>query len=975
MLPLWIIDLRAQSDRRDNFQRLLGQIDHVYSDSVVKEEPDASSSITDVGDEKEKSEGGIAVVSSDSSRSIKEQFEEIDKKEALINSRIIGDYWCYTPMAERFTEKIENYTFCDEDISETQKEAEKLYQFQSELVSSGQQFIRELRTSNVAPNMTINIVVLGDITEDFTRLVFPAVAGIIQKEKERIIPHHIHQGLEIVGMLYIPSDINTLNVGIRSEMQRTLNEIEVQHQISDIRGYDFMMLYQDVQNRTECAYTRLSDNQLAEYLIQCISHLYLACSESHPLIKGTAIEDFFYFSMGATSVYFDTDNEDLKCRYKIAMELISSLKSLGDAEKATNQFNIIEDNQFSPDEFFEYDNLSNIQNDDFIIDQPSPHPVRNFLSKYLKRYYYNLYLRFFTTNLMQQIVSSIDKATQKTLESIAATTRRKFADAQTFIFNKIHDLLGQISANDGGIPTIVRLFNEMRDNLSLRRKDIQGVLEQKYWRNIEEFHIEKNLEDYFMEYHDAYQSDVKGRKNSQTQNELKRQAVKELNGILSTESTILSRICRSILLGIVLSLVLIPILETLSPGVIDLGDVDKYSYFWYVGIFLIPALLQLVSYFRYGRKKRNAVNKLKAMYLHDAYARVANRIDSEINNFYDKLIELGEQYIKRCDAIQREIGIDYDVDKLGKPLIPESMFNQPLIAGKFGEFSLLPPNKADDAQVLVNYIRYELSDLTKTEYFLMINQHKDLFSGLFRDVALTVNLVRRVNDKGEEELLTKQEQENELQNLWHEHKEEFYSELKAAVANSLLPRIDATIGEKLYHYCINTPDLSNVLKPAIAYAAVNGELVSSADVEFADLKINDSRVKDNIRPFIATPWCQVQIDKYSKVYSKYIFISRLKCFTHLNLNRILPTEDFDEKVRRQRVYNEEIKAKKDLNNKEDEYMQITESSYTPYPSSLLLWALCPDDSSSEWFKLFDTNFFSEAYKDKNEYRRILNQDD
>ena len=49
--------------------------------------------------------------------------------------------------------------------------------------------------------------------------------------------------------------------------------------------------------------------------------------------------------------------------------------------------------------------------------------------------------------------------------------------------------------------------------------------------------------------------------------------------------------------------------------------------------------------------------------------------------------------------------------------------------------------------------------------------------------------------------------------------------------------------------------------------------------------------------------------------------------------------------------------------------------YHPRTSSLLLWSLCPDDSSSEWFRLFDSEFFAEAYEDKNVYRQFLNQND
>ena len=187
---------------------------------------------------------------------------------------------------------------------------------------------------------------------------------------------------------------------------------------------------------------------------------------------------------------------------------------------------------------------------------------------------------------------------------------------------------------------------------------------------------------------------------------MKKQAVTELNGILSGESTMLSRIGRSILLGIMCALALVPILNILSPHIIDLGHVKRNSELWSIGLFFVPILFQLISFWRYNRSKNRAINNLKAMYLHDAYARVANRIESEINSFYDKLIALSDKYIERCENIRKELGKDLKEDEQGKPLFAESMFNQPLIGGKYGEDQLLPEKEADDAEVRINYIRY-----------------------------------------------------------------------------------------------------------------------------------------------------------------------------------------------------------------------------------------------------------------------------
>ena len=114
----------------------------------------------------------------------------------------------------------------------------------------------ELRKSNVKPYQPINVVVIGDSTQLFSLHLFPSIAALIQKERGRILQGHIHQGLIITGILYIPCNANARKSEIREQTLRTLQEIEVQHNISSIRGYDHIMYYQNVQNRTDISYHR-----------------------------------------------------------------------------------------------------------------------------------------------------------------------------------------------------------------------------------------------------------------------------------------------------------------------------------------------------------------------------------------------------------------------------------------------------------------------------------------------------------------------------------------------------------------------------------------------------------------------------------------------------------------------------------------------------------------------------------------------
>ena len=935
MLPLWIIDLREQSSRRDFFESLVGKINYVH----------------------------VASHDGVSCNLCEEDSPSPDK----------GYFWWYSRMTDyyygisisgnenpeiRARHDAEHVRFEIENPVTPEGSADRLYAFQSDLVKEGQAFVKELRKSSASPSIKYNVVVLGDLTEDFTRIVFPSIGRIVQKEKGRIVPYHIHQGMEIVGMLYVPTDINTRHVDVRKSMLRTLKEIDVQYRVNDMRGYDHMMLYQDVQNRTESVYPLLNDEQLAQYLLQCISHLFLACDETHPLLSGTTAADAFYFSMGASSLYYDSENECIQVQNNLAHEFIKHLKSQGIDEKARKLI-LIDEDLFSPKTIFsDFDVLGHIGTDIFEIEDPTPHPVYDYLRKTLKRYYYGVYLRYFSKNLMHSIHARIEDSTKAALKEIASKSKRRFTDIQKTISDGLDRLWGDISANDGGIPAFENLFKELQTTVSQQKQIVPDQLKIGYWRIVEEDHVSKELSDKFQEYHDAYLDDIKKKTEGKQQLKIKKEAIDELNGAISKESTLLGMMGRTALLSIMLVLALVPVLCLVSPRLINLGNVRRYSEIWSVAIFVIPSILMTVKYWKYQRRKERLVNNLKAIYLHDAFARVANRMESEIGSFYDKLIELSSCYIQRCNSIMKEVGPGYKDEHSRSLLFPTTMFNQPLLGGKFGDSHIVPTEESDDVEIRINYIKYKQKDLSPIEHFLFINQNKDLVKELFSDVRISENLVRRVSESGEEVLLTKAQQEEELSALWEDHKARFYNKLKKAVKESVVISENKTIGEKIVRFTqIYGQDL---LKPCVDFAAANGELVSSSDQEYVDAKINDKRVKELITPFLTYSIHQFQSDAEHNVYGNYLFVTRWRCFDKLILNRILPTEDFDGNEYGKKV----VAAQSD-----------EEEQYSPRPSSLLLWSLSLFDASTEWYRLFDATFLDEAYEDKQIYRRIMNQND
>lgn len=1015
MLPLWIVDLREKTPRRDLFESLVRELDHVkFADrGALASQETEQENVSDTLSGEINPEGSNRdafkpnnLVSLEQGGSVKEQIEAEDRDVAERNAKLVGYYWRYSPMAQDYygidissdriaqksKEKVgpEASTTSEKlaPKSETEETAEKLYRFQSNLVAEGQRFIRNLRESNCPPDLKINIVVLGDISEDFTRIVFPGIAGMLQKEKGRILASHIHQGVEIIGMLYIPSDINARKVKERNSMRRTLTEIDVQHKIDSMRGYDHMMLYQDVQNRMECHYGAMSDKMLTEYLFQCIVNLYFACDASHPLISGTASADVFYFSMGACSVHFDTDHEDQKARHRLSMNLIRALKSEGEGESVVEGLTILKDSEYDPLSFFtDQTKQLRLNVTDIEEETPNPHPIKDFFAKYLKRYYYDQHIRFFTQKMHSRIVETIDRDTKGALESIAAESRRRIKDAPKRILEGIRDILAVLNADEGGIPSIKRLLKDLKEKVSNEKKDIPGIMEIEFWNTIhnpDRRSIPKEMEDKFLEYHDVYQMDVRTKNGGAGQYEMKKETINVLNGLLSKESTMLSRLCRSVLLGIMLALAAVPILNLISPVLINLGRVARYSEWWSVGIFLVPVCLQFISYLRYQRKKRNAIKQLQALYLHDGYARVANRIESEIIGYYDKLMALADRYDKRADNIMTELEEGLKHEQIHKQTLPVTTFNQPLIGGKFGDSTLLPFSEAEDSWVNINFIRYKLNEIGKREYFIFLSNNYNMITELFKGISLCENFLRRVTPEGKEELVSKDQQEKEQEEEWKRLRDKFQKELQEQVDFAIQPRENNTVGEKLIEYTNSSAGRSDVLRPMIEYAATNGELVSSADKEFLDVKMNVAAMDERIEPHVSVHYPNLQLDRYHRLYERFLFITRWRCFDHFSFNRILPMEDFDEKVRGKMVYEEEQKVKNAFKGKKNQKTsppqlsgqeQEPEKEYVPKTSSLFLWALCEDDMSQEWYRLFEAEHFSQAMADKETYRKILNQDD
>lgn len=1001
MLPLWIIDITPKSDRRDAFMRLVGQIDHVFirkddetvfsntvEEFITEEETETLNNNIAINETTE-SDDTVETEIADEDH-IRERLKKEEERKAARNAKITGNYWYYSSyeledfFSKEDIDKVTSVSTNETDVTADDEGiisiANSVYKFQEKIIRDAKDFIMELRASNAKPYQPINIIVLGDASEELTQMIYASIAIIIQKEKGRFLVGHIHQGMRIFGALYIPCNTNASTVSERVKILRLLREIEVQHNITAIRGYDNMMLYQDVQNRVECSYTRLNPQEQAEYLVQCIVHMFLACDINHPLLSGTGTDDTFYFSMGASSIYFDMTVEDQNDANMVADNIVNSFKADGDHEKSDIDVKLFDENQFTADHFVGHFHVEKIDlAKTFEKESPSPHPIADFTNRNLKRFYYQYYLRYFPADLLREVMLKIDDSTKKQLEEISRHSNSELQGAEKLLPHTLKKILSKVNPNGGALAFVEEKFHGMQEFMSREKNQIQRSLESCYWQKI----IAENNTS-FEEYHDVYRTDIETKNNGSGCNTLKKEKLSQLKEMLSKEKTLMSTFVRTFLLGIILVLSLLPIVEFISYTVIDLGDVRHNAFYWGIAFFMIPVLIQFIHLFFYIRKKTNLINTLKVYYTHDAYARIANRIESEATAYYNKLIDLTEAYLQRCKRIRNEIRIKTPAPQLNL-LFPQSKFNQPLNEGVFNGVSLIPSSEVERCLIRVNGRPEIVNKLTTEDYFILINHFKDEFSSLFDGVSLIDKHARRFDETiGDYVFVSQEETKQECEELWKKTKEEFFVQLFKGIKKEMLPRACPTIGDKLIQYKkkMNSFDL---LEEMVAYAATNGEFSSEKNTEYADIKIN-REIEDLLTQYLPLYTTQVQCSKYEELFKKYIFVTRWKTFKSLALNRILPKEDFDQETRELCIYTDETKAKQKkakkntLNQNIDLDLdtldlELKEMKYKRYLSSLILWSVSPDDNSNEWLNLFDVNFFSTAYSERNKLREVLNQND
>lgn len=832
---------------------------------------------------------------------------------------------------EKIREKIEALPGAEENwrytrYSDINFEDENWFvDFVQELVSTGQKAIRDLKTVRPINDCCMNVCVLGDATEEYTLKFFSSTAAIVKREKGRIIPGHIHQGINILGMLYVPSDIHNSDFNKRQSVLRCLKELDVQHKVNLAAGYDRIMLYQDTQRRTAKFYPLLDYEQRLDYLFQCLVHLYFACDTTHPLIDSNGSGEDFFFSMGVGSLYYDTNEQDEKDLIMVGNRIFSTIKEKGTADALDHEVNLYDVRLLSAEHLFDilqinFEDIPSISS--LKIRKPSPHPINDFKDKGLIRYFYKNYLKRYPSNVLKEIISKMSESTTDSLEMINVRMQDYYDQTEEQLRKNCRNIIrNEISPEVGCLSLLTSKLAKLRETVSRLRPDVRDEAESELWKKIETQKVPSRLHDAFLEYHNSFMQDEENTQASAC-DEKKAQVMEELTGILSWESTLLSSIGRSFLAGIVLVFAIMPVLETLSPNIINIGNIRNWSFLWAAIIFLIPFIVKYVKLLKYYHKIKFLCNKLIAFYLHDKYARLINRAKNQIYDFYRKFTNLCEEYEKRCELIIEEPSMLSEVQAYTLEL-PKTMFNQPVIDGNCCGIRLFPDSEMNKNLLNVRGNVVRVDKVSKKQSYAIVQDFSDLFMTLFEDVRVYDRLYR---DKETHELIYKTDTElaKDTADRWQETKDKFHLEFVTNIKTILVPRSDVTVSQKL-SLLASRPENQKGFKVFSEFCESSGEFTANDDKEFADIKTNSMAVQNAFAKYLPvfTTVCQVNTDD---MYRSYVFLTKWKSFDNISANRILPeTELFDK--------------------------DIFDTWGKPPKSSLILYALL-GNMSSEWYTLF-----------------------
>mgnify|MGYP007069890584 CR=1 FL=1 len=574
-----------------------------------------------------------------------------------------------------------------------------------ELVADG----RECYNSYIKAGYPVNnfqVAILGAADERLTQTVFAPLPGLIRDYLPRIVSDHANLGVEVTGLLYIPSTINQLDdVRERKRAAMLMEDINMLTSTLSARHFNRVVAYQDVQYKGVRFYPGLSEEERTELLFQILCHLFLVNESSERLFDKIGQESGI-FSLGAASVYYSSEQHQSYELKRLLDKLLGEFKEVQNTDeeyagKAVRE--ILEDKEVEPDSVSSrlLEGCGSLDLDLKKLDEEAdPHPVWDLFRSDLIPSYYHKFLKFMPARLVRFMQSLSYVLLTGRADIIRKNRANAVKGVRVLLRSAYRKILLDNAAKYATISQLESFFREAKAFLGEKRAKVTLLLLEivpvpKYLRN-----------DY-----DKCLVDEDANKPAAILEKIKKN--------LKKEPIVLSLLVRCFLLGILLVFTVIPLIRVLSPKVINLGEIATIEWLWIPVLFFLPLVIEFfIKLRRHFKRIKRLKYRLLAATLLSVNKRLSKLLMDEEGLFYD---ELAAECDTQLGLLSQFRGIlkSHDV-KGGNKIIPDTLFNQSLIGGAFCGEKLIEDDSVTEAQIRIGDETIRLSQLEQKDLLVLL---------------------------------------------------------------------------------------------------------------------------------------------------------------------------------------------------------------------------------------------------------------
>ena len=550
------------------------------------------------------------------------------------------------------------------------------------------------------------IVIIGAANEELTQSIFAPLPGLLRDNLPKIIPDHANLGVEITGILYIPSTINQLDdEDARTRAAMLLEDVNMLNEHLGSRHFNRVVAYQDIQYKGVRFYSSLNSQQQAELLFQILAHLFFVSTDCERLFDKIGIESGT-FSLGAASIFYDSDQHHSYVLKQLLDKLLAAFKDTENtdpeyAEKILPE--VLEEDVINPETITRRllercDSLDvNLMKMD---EEPVPHPVWNLFCANLFPKYYFKFLKYMPARIikfMQTISYILLTRFSGIIRQNKETAAVNLKEMLSSIYKKVYlDPAAKFST----IAQIESVFNTAKEYLLNKQTEVNYAL-------LEIVPIPK----YLRHDYDACLNDEDDNNPSKIIEKLKKN--------LKKEPVVLSLLIRCFLLGILLVFTVIPVLRVVSPTVINLGEAATIEWLWIPILFLLPLIIEfLIKLRRHFKRIRRLKYRLLATTLLSLNKRLSKLLMDELIALYESLIHECDLHLELLKKFRHSLSVE-NTESV-RSIIPETMFNQPLIGGSFCGEKLLEDESVTEGEIRIKDENVHLSRLENEDLLYLL---------------------------------------------------------------------------------------------------------------------------------------------------------------------------------------------------------------------------------------------------------------